>query len=191
MPLLSVRGNERYLNSMPVVGVTPSIYGFNNLGSILNPYLNSFGVNEIQFYSPYTGQVGPSFKPGNILNDMRKGFENNPFYNVVSVQFPNLASEPIVKTLRYDNGIINLGVIGTVDDLNTLKIILDNHFSKRGVSPSSDVVASPSAPVLRSASTGTSTTPSLSVVRATSAPAATTTTPAATTTTPAATTTTP
>ena len=158
MSLLSVRGDERYLRNMPVVGVTPSIYGFNNLGSILNPYLNRygpnmpFGTNEIQFYSPFTGQVGPSFRPGNILNDMRKGFENNPFYNVVSVQFPNLVSEPVVKTLRYDNGQINLGVIGTANDLNTLKQILDNYYAGRGLPASTDVVASPSAPPAPSSS---------------------------------------
>lgn len=152
MSLLSVRGDERYLRNMPVVGVTPSLYGFNNLGSILNPYLNRygpnmpFGVNEIQFYSPFSGQVGPSFRPGNILNDMRRGFENNPFYNVVSVQFPNLVSEPVIKTLRYDNGKINLGVIGTADDLNTLKQILDNYYAGHGLPASTDAVASPSAP---------------------------------------------
>jgi hypothetical protein len=137
---------------MPVVGMTPSIYGFNNLNSVLNPYMNQFspnmpfGANEIQFYSPSTGQLGPSFKPGNILNDMRRGFENNPFYNVVSTQFPNLSTEPVVKTLRYDNGKINLGVIGTVDDLNILKKILDDHYARHGLAASTDSIASPSAP---------------------------------------------
>ncbi len=153
MPLLSVRGNERYLKNMPVVGVTPSIYGFNNLGAVLNPYLNSFGANEIQFYSPFTGKVGPSFRPGNIFNDMRRGFENNPFYNVVSVQFPNLATEPAIKTLRYDNGKINLGVVGTETDLNVLKKILDDYYTRMGLAASADPVASPSAPVAGSSTT--------------------------------------
>jgi hypothetical protein len=166
MSLLSVRGNERYLRNMPVVGVTPSMYGFNNLGSVFNPYLNRygqlgqnmpFGANEIQFYSPSTGQLGPSFRPGNILNDMRRGFENNPFYNVVSVQFPNLLSEPIVKTLRYENGKINLGVIGTTDDLNTLKKILDDYYAKQGLAGSTDSVASPSAPPPPTTTTSTTT----------------------------------
>jgi hypothetical protein len=158
MSLLSVRGNERFLKNMPVVGMTPSIYGFNNLGSVLNPYLNQFrqtgtfgqvgpyGVNEVQFYSPFTGTVGPSFKPGNVLNDMRRGFENNPFYNVVSYQFPNLAVEPVIKTLRYNNGKINLGVIGTETDLTVLKKILDDHFTRQGLAASADPVASPTAP---------------------------------------------
>jgi hypothetical protein len=167
MSLLSVRGNERFIRNMPIVGMTPSVYGFNNLGSILNPYLNQFnqlgqlGANEIQFYSPFTGQVGPSFRPGNILNDMRRGFENNPFYNVVSTQFPNLASEPVVKTLIYNNGKINIGVIGTVEDLNTLKKILDDYYAKQGLSASTDPVASPSAPT---------TAPTTAVVGATAEP---------------------
>ncbi len=161
MSLLSVRGNESFLKNMPVVGIAPSMFGFNNLSSILNPYLNQFGslrqpgslgqivpygVNEVQFYSPFTGAVGPSFKPHNVLNDMRRGFENNPFYNVVSNQFPNLAVEPVIKTLRYDNGKINLGVIGTETDLNVLKKILDDHFARQGLAASADPVASPAAP---------------------------------------------
>jgi hypothetical protein len=155
MSLLSVRGDERFLRNMPVRGILPSIYGFNNLGSILNPLLNPygsnvpFGANEIQFYSPFTGQAGPSFKPGNILNDMRRGFENNPFYNVVSTQFPNLATEPVIKTLRYDNGKLNIGVVGTVTDLNVLKKILDDHFTRQGLAASADPVASPSAPLAK------------------------------------------
>ena len=149
MSLLSVRGDERFLRNMPVRGILPSIYGFNNLGSILNPLLNPYGANEIQFYSPFTGQAGPSFKPGNILNDMRRGFENNPFYNVVSTQFPNLATEPVIKTLRYDNGKLNIGVVGTVTDLNVLKKILDDHFERQGLAASTDPVASPSAPLAK------------------------------------------
>jgi hypothetical protein len=148
MSLLSVRGNERFLRNMPVVGMTPSIYGFNNLNSVLNPYMNPYGmgVNEVQFYNPLTGQPGPSFKPGNIFNDMRRGFENNPFYNVVSTQFPNLATEAVVKTLRYDNGKINIGVIGTVNDLQILKKILDDHYAKHGLAASTDSIASPVPP---------------------------------------------
>ncbi len=181
MSYLSVRGDERFLRNMPVVGVTPSIYGFNNLGGILNPYLNRygpnmpFGVNEIQFYSPFSGQVGPSFRPGNILNDMRKGFENNPFYNVVSVQFPNLATEPAVKTLRYDNGKINIGVIGTETDLNVLKKILDDYYTRMGLAASADPVGSPSAPpvVKAPATTATTTTPPPATATTTTPPPAT------------------
>ena len=182
MSLLSVRGDERYLRNMPVVGVTPSLYGFNNLGGILNPYLNRygpnmpFGVNEIQFYSPFTGQAGPSFRPGNILNDMRRGFENNPFYNVVSVQFPNLVSEPVIKTLVYNNDKINLGVIGTADDLNTLKQILDNYYAGHGLPASLDVVSSPSAPTAAAATAPAApatTAPVAPATPATTAPAAT------------------
>ena len=168
---LFVRGDERFARNMPVRGIVPSMFGFNNLNSVLNPYLNPLGVNEVQFYSPFTGQLGPSFKPHNVINDMRRGFENNPFYNVVSYQFPNLAVEPVIKTLRYDNGKLNLGVIGTETDLTVLKKILDDYYARQGLAASADPVASPAAPpaaatAAATATAATATGPSLTVLPA-------------------------
>lgn len=118
-----VRGTESFIPSnAPVIGVNPySLYRFNNLGNILNPYLNTPYVNEIQMYNPITGALGPNIKPANILGDMQRSIQTDDRYR------PIIDNQ--VHSRNYDNGKINIGIIGTDKDIETVKAILDKHFS--------------------------------------------------------------
>lgn len=102
---------------MPVVGITPNIYGFNNLNQTLSPY-----VNEVQFYNPWTGALGPNYKPSNILDSITEGFKNNPNYTV-------LDQNQNVKSSVYNNNNINVGLYGSDADILKVRQILDKHFS--------------------------------------------------------------
>jgi len=126
-----VRGTESFIPpNAPIVGVNPMMYKFNNLGNILNPYMRSssyvppYGppyVNEIQFYNPYNGQLGPNISQNSILSDMSQNMYNDPRYKLVI--------DSQVHSKQYDNGKINVGIIGTENDLNTVKSILDKYYS--------------------------------------------------------------
>lgn len=120
---MHVRGTEKFLNPyMPVVGMTPSFYRFNNLKSTIAPY-----VNEVQFYDPYTGALGPNISPNGILRDMNESLLSDSRYT------PFIKSQ--VHSKIYDNGKINVGLIGTNDDINLVNQILNAHFSQQPVQP--------------------------------------------------------
>jgi len=115
---LYVRGDERFIRNMPVVGMAPSIYRFNNLNRMLTPY-----VNEVQFYNPFTGMPGPSYKPGNFMENFANGLTNNPTYSVAQ------QVQPVVTSSLYTNGTYNIGLVGTQQEITTAREILDKHFS--------------------------------------------------------------
>jgi len=115
---------DRYISNMPVVGVTPNVYSFNNIGSILDPYM---GVNEVQFYNPLTGQLGPNYKTSSFLNNM---LNNQP--NILNNQ----------PTFLYNNNGINVQITGSQTDIDKVKQILDNSFK-----PAAPPAAAPAAPV--------------------------------------------
>lgn len=140
---MHVRGTEKFLNPyMPVVGMTPnknvfdnfirselsidnlrpSFYRFNNLTSTLAPY-----VNEVQFYDPYTGALGPNISPNGILRDMNESLLSDSRYA------PFIKSQ--VHSKIYNNGKINVGLIGTNDDINLVNQILNAHFNQQPVQP--------------------------------------------------------
>lgn len=122
---LFVRGDERYIRNMPVVGMTPTMYGFNNLRGTLNPYFN-----EVQFYNPWTGSMGPSYKPADTINNLMQGFSNNPNYNVIQ-------QNQGVNSSIYNTNNINVGLIGSSDDLLKVRQILDKHFESLKTSSTS------------------------------------------------------
>ena len=116
---MHVRGTEKFLNPyMPVVGMQPNVYRFNNLSSTLTPY-----VNEVQFYDPYTGALGPNISPNGILKDMNESLLSDSRYT------PFIKSQ--VHSKIYDNGKINVGLIGTNDDINLVNQILNNYFNQQ------------------------------------------------------------
>jgi hypothetical protein len=133
---LRVRGDERFIRNMPVVGIQPTLYGFNNLGSILTPPY----VNEIQMYNPITGTMGPSFKPSSILDNIRTGFQNNPNFNVIQSQVPAQ-----VRSTIYSNNNLYIGLVGTDADIMIVKKILDDHLSKN--TSTTTILGSTPAPV--------------------------------------------
>ncbi len=132
-----VRGTESFIPSnAPIIGVNPSLYRFNNLGGILNPFLNRYPympshmppyVNEIQMYNPITGALGPNIKPGNMLSDMEQSIRGDDRYKSTL--------ERQIHSRVYDNGNINVGIIGTDKDFNTVKDILDKHFAAATTPP--------------------------------------------------------
>ncbi len=121
-----VRGTESFIPpNAPIVGVNPlnpMLYRFNNLGKILNPFMGTPPyVNEIQFYNPITGQLGPNISQNGILNDMSENMRNDLRYK------PVIDSQ--IHSRQYDNGKISVGIIGTEADINTVKSILDKHYA--------------------------------------------------------------
>jgi hypothetical protein len=138
---LFIRGDEKYAKHFPVVGVTPNLYTFNNLPGALGPY-----VNNIQFYDKYTGRLGPSFSPGNMLTQMVDGFRSDPRYsNIYSNQ---------IRTHVYKNDTRNfeVGLIGTEDNIDITKKALDAYFSgttkKSKTSTLASYVASATSPTV-------------------------------------------
>jgi hypothetical protein len=118
---MHVKGTEKFLNPyMPVVGMTPSFYRFNNLSSTIAPY-----VNEVQFYDPYTGALGPNISPNGILRDMSESILSDSRYK------PLVNSQVVSKV--YDNGKINVGLIGTNNDILLVNQILNAHFNQQNV----------------------------------------------------------
>jgi len=136
-----VRGTESFIPpNAPIVGVNPMMYRFNNLGNILNPYMRSSSyvppyVNEIQFYNPVSGQLGPNISQNSILSDMSQNMYNDTRYK------PVIDSQ--IHSRQYDNGKINVGIIGTENDLNTVKSILDKYYSDNTTNTTSSVVKPP------------------------------------------------
>jgi hypothetical protein len=136
---LIVNGDERYIRNMPVVGIRPTMYGFNNLRSTLHPYLNQnpypyLNPNEIQFYNPIYGSLYSSYKPADTINNLMQGFTNNPNYNVIQ-------QNQGINTFVYNTNNINVGLIGSSDDLLKVRQILDKHFenaNKTVVTPTVD-----------------------------------------------------
>jgi len=127
-----VRGTESFIPpNAPIVGINPinpMLYRFNNLGNILNPYMRSPPyVNEIQFYNPITGQLGPNISQNGILSNMSQNIQNDPRYT------PVIDSQ--IHTKQYNNGKINIGIIGNEADLNTVITILDKHYATSTVAP--------------------------------------------------------
>ncbi len=121
MSYMHVRGTEKFLNPyMPVVGINPSLYRFNNLSSTLAPY-----VNEIQFYDPYSGALGPNISPNGILRDMNESLLSDSRYT------PFINSQVLSKI--YDNGKINVGLIGTNNDITLVNQILNAYFNQQTV----------------------------------------------------------
>ena len=108
---------DRYISNMPVVGVTPNVYSFNNIGSILDPYM---GVNEVQFYNPLTGQLGPNYKTSSFQDNMLTNQPNNNQPNMLTNQLTSLYN---------DNG-INVQITGSQDDTKRVITILNNYFTK-------------------------------------------------------------
>jgi len=116
---MHVRGTEKFLNPyMSVVGTTPSVYRINNLSSTLAPY-----VNEVQFYDPYTGSLGPNISQNRILRDMNDSLLNDSRYT------PFIQSQ--VHSKIFDNGKINVGLIGTNNDINLVTQILNTYFNQQ------------------------------------------------------------
>lgn len=121
-----VRGTESFIPSnAPIVGVSqlnPMLYRFNNLGSILNPYMRTPPyVDEIQFYNPINGQLGPNISQHGILSDMSQNIQNDSRYKPVI--------DNQIHTKQYNNSKINVGIIGNEADLNTVISILDKHYA--------------------------------------------------------------
>jgi hypothetical protein len=115
---MHVRGNEKFLNPyMPVVGMNPSLYRINNLSTTLAPY-----VNEIQFYDQYTGKLGPNITPNRILNDMSDSLLSDSRYEKV------VSTQQYVKI--YNNGGLNVKLVGSNNDITKVTQILDTHFNQ-------------------------------------------------------------
>ncbi len=116
---MRVIGNESFINPyMPITGITPSLYRFNNLATTLRPY-----VNEVQFYDPYTGNLGPNISANRIMSDMSDSIQNDTRYK------PMIDSQ--VHSKVYSNSVINIGLIGTNNDIEIVKKILDDHYTKK------------------------------------------------------------
>ena len=118
MPLF-IRGDEKYSKHFPVVGVTPSLYTFNNLQNTLGPY-----VNRIQFYDPLSGRMAGSFTPENIIGEMLTNLkQTNPVYAE--------ASRNQIRTSVYNNDTkkFTVGLIGNDEDIQTVRKALDAHFA--------------------------------------------------------------
>ena len=118
---LFIRGDEKYSKHFPVVGVTPSAYAFNNLQNTLGPY-----VNNIQFYDPYTGRMGPSFTPNNMIGEMLTNLkQTNPVFAE--------ASRNQIKTSVYNNDTkkFTVGLIGNDEDIKIARIALDTYLGKK------------------------------------------------------------
>ena len=84
-------------------------------------------VNEIQFYNPITGQMGPNISQHGLLSDMSQNMRNDQRYN------PVIDSQ--IHTKQYNNGKINIGIIGNEADLNTAISILDKYYATNTVVP--------------------------------------------------------
>jgi len=140
-----VRGTESFIPpNAPIVGINPinpMLYRFNNIGNILNPYMRTPPyVNEIQFYNPITGQLGPNISQNGILSDMSQNMQNDPRYTpVINNQ---------ICSKQYNNNKINVGIIGNEADLNTVISILDKHFATSTVAPPVTPSAPATAPVI-------------------------------------------
>jgi hypothetical protein len=118
---LFIRGDEKYSKHFPVVGVTPSVYAFNNLQNTLGPY-----VNKIQFYDPYTGRLGPSFTPNTMIEEMLTNLkQSNPLFAE--------ASRNQIKTSVYNNDTkkFTVGLIGNDEDIKIARTALDAYLSKK------------------------------------------------------------
>lgn len=116
---MRVRGNEKFINPyMPIVGFPQNLYRFNNLATTLGPY-----VNELQFYDPYTGKLGPNISSNSILRDMSDSIQNDSRYKP--------AIDAQIHSTVYNNGTINIGLIGTNNDIEIVKKILDEHYTKK------------------------------------------------------------
>ncbi len=114
-----IRGDELYSPHFPVVGATPSLYGFNNLPNVLGSY-----VNKIQMYDRWTGKLLPSFTPGSLMTDMINNFKSNPNYATYEKQR--------IKTSVYNNDTkkFTVGLIGTEKDIDIARKALDEYMNK-------------------------------------------------------------
>lgn len=97
---------NKYISNMPVVGVTPNVYSFNNISSILDPYM---GINELQFYNPLTGQLGPNYKTSSFVNNMNNTMNSSYI------------------TSSYNNNGISVDITGTQSDVDKVKSILNTN----------------------------------------------------------------
>ena len=120
---LFIKGDELYAKHFPVVGATPALYGFNNLPTVLNPYINS--VNKIQMYDGWSGKLMPSFTPSSIMSEMVNNLKQNP--NYVSVE------KQRIKTSVYNNDTKNftVGLIGCDKDIEIARKALDEYMNKK------------------------------------------------------------
>ena len=131
-----VTGKESFIPpNSPVIGVSPIInpmlYRFNNLRNTLNPFMrnspytpfSSYGpsyVNEIQMYNPISGELGPNISSQGILNDMSQSLRSDDRYR------PLINSQ--IHSRQYNNGKINVGIIGYEPDIISVTSILDKHY---------------------------------------------------------------
>ena len=116
--------NNNLITGLPVFDINKNVsnqyYRFNNLGNILDPYMITPPyVNEIQFYNPINGQLGPNISQQKILSDMAQSFTNDNKYK------PVINSQ--IHSHHYNNSKISIGLIGSHTDINTVKSILDKY----------------------------------------------------------------
>ena len=110
-----IKNNELYSKHFPVVGVTPTFYGFNNLSNMINPYINP--VNRIQMYDGFSGKLLPSFTPESLMTEMINNFKLNPNYTAVGRQY--------IKTSLYNTTNFSIGLIGCDKDIDITRKALD------------------------------------------------------------------
>ena len=115
---LFIKGNELYSKHFPVVGMQPTLYGFNNLSGILNPYVN------VRMYDGWSGRVLPDVAPGTLLSEMINNFKSNPTYTEYD--------KKRIRSSLYNNDTkkFTIGLIGTEADILIARKALDEHMNK-------------------------------------------------------------
>ena len=128
---LFIKGDESYSKHFPIVGATPTLYGFNNLQNIINPYLNRMpmynnvnNVNRIQMYDGWSGKLLPSFTPGSLMTEMADNLRSNPNYTMYDKER--------IRSNLYNNDTkkFTIGLIGTDKDIATTRKALDEYLNK-------------------------------------------------------------
>jgi hypothetical protein len=120
---LFIKGDELYSKHFPVVGVTPTLYGFNNLPSVFGKYFNP-PINRIQMYDGWSGKLLPSVEPATLLTEMMDNLKSNPNYAVQERQR--------IHSSLYNNDTkkFTVGLIGTEKDIEMTKKALDEYLKK-------------------------------------------------------------
>ena len=86
-----------------------------------SPY--STPIDEIQFYNPFTGALGPSVTSSNSVNSA-----NYELQNLIQRQYPTLNNRNII-IINYNNTKINVGIFGSENDVTLVKKIIEAHFN--------------------------------------------------------------
>lgn len=127
---LFIKGDEIYSKHFPVVGMSPSfgvtstlapsVYRFNNLSNVFNPY-----VNRIQMYDGWTGKLLPNMTPSTLLTEMADNLKSNPNYSGLENQR--------IRSNLYNNDTkkFTIGLIGIEKDIETTRKALDEYLNKK------------------------------------------------------------